>query len=147
MTVAPSLRSRTTSLSFAYTREGKSNMPSKGPCSHPTMENVHVQSNSFHERLSDLKTHNATGPDSIHAYVLKSGADQLAPILTRLYKYSLDFGEIPLDWKNAFVVPIFKKREKHVPSNYRPVSLRKPIKSLNTLSTVQKCDILTKTRF
>ena len=29
----------------------------------------------------------------------------------------------PLGWKNAFAVPIFKKGEKHVPSNYRPVSL------------------------
>ena len=65
----------------------------------------------------------ATGPDSIPAYVLKLAADQLAPILTRLYQHSLDTGETPSDWKNAFVVPIFKKGEKHVPSNYCPVSL------------------------
>ena len=43
--------------------------------------------------------------------------------MTRLYQHSLDTGETPTDWKNAFVVPIFKKGEKHVPSNYRPVSL------------------------
>ena len=107
----------------AYTREDKTNMPSKGPSPHPTMEKINVQSKGVHKLLSDLKTHKATGPDSIPAYVLKSAADQLAPILTRLYQYSLDFGEIPPDWKNAFVVPIFKKGEKHVPSNYRPVSL------------------------
>ena len=107
----------------AYTREGKTNMPSKGPSAHPTMEKIHVQSKGVHKLLSDLKTHKATGPDSIPAYVLKSAADQLAPILTRLYQYSLDFGKIPPTGKNAFVVPIFKKGEKHVPSNYRPVSL------------------------
>ena len=107
----------------AYTREDKTNMPSKGPSPHPTMEKINVQSKGVHKLLSDLKTHKATGPDSIPAYVLKSAAIQLAPILTRLYQYSLDFGEIPPDWKNAFVVPIFKKGEKHVPSNYRPVSL------------------------
>ena len=105
----------------AYTREDKTNMPSKGPSPHPTMEKINVQSKGVHP--SDLKTHKATGPDSIPAYVLKSAADQLAPILTRLYQYSLDFGEIPPDWKNAFVVLIFKKGEKHVSSNYRPVSL------------------------
>ena len=82
-----------------------------------------MQSKGVHKLLSDLKTHKATGPDSKPAYVLKSAADQLAPILTRLYQYSLDFGEIPPDWKNALVVPIFKKGEKHVSSNYRTVSL------------------------
>ena len=33
-----------------------------------------------HKLLSNLKTHKSTGPDSIPAYVLKSAADQLAPI-------------------------------------------------------------------
>ena len=98
-------------------------MPSKGTSPHPTMEKIRVQSKGVHKLLSDLKTHKATGPVSIPAYVLKSAADQLAPILTRLYQYSLDLGDIPPDWKNAFVVPIFKKGEKHVPSNYHPVSL------------------------
>ena len=78
-----------------------------------------MQSKGVNKLLSDLKTHKATGPDSIPAYVLKSAADQLAQILTRLYQYSLDFGEIPPDWENAFVVPIFKKGKKHD----RPVSL------------------------
>ena len=57
--------------------------------SHPRMEKINVQSKGVHKLLSDLKTHKATGPDSIPAYVLKSAADQLAPILTRLYQYHL----------------------------------------------------------
>ena len=32
-------------------------------------------------------------------------------------------GEVPIDWRRANVVPIFKKGEKEVPNNYRPVSL------------------------
>lgn len=32
-------------------------------------------------------------------------------------------GEIPSDWREALVVPIFKKGDKHQASNYRPVSL------------------------
>ena len=83
----------------AYTKEDKSNMPTKGPCSHPTMEKIHVQSKGVNKLLSDLKTNKATWPASIPAYVLKSTAGQLAPILTRLYQYSLDFGEILLGWK------------------------------------------------
>ena len=49
--------------------------------------------------------------------------DELAPILTQLYQYSLAEGEIPSDWRDARIVPVFKKGEKHLPSNYRPVSL------------------------
>ena len=53
--------------------------------------------------LLDLKTHKATGLDSIPAFVLKVGAHQLSLLLTRLYQYSLDTGEIPGDWKNGFI--------------------------------------------
>jgi hypothetical protein len=28
-------------------------------------------------------------------------------------------GEIPSDWRDAHIVPVFKKGEKHLPSNYR----------------------------
>ena len=50
-------------------------------------------------------------------------ADHLAPYLTKLYQISLDRGLVPDDWKKANIVPVFKKGEKHMASNYRPVSL------------------------
>ena len=40
-----------------------------------------------------------------------------------IYQQSLDSGQVPLDWKKADVVPVFKKGNKNTPSNYRPVSL------------------------
>ena len=58
---------------------------------------------SMSSLLLDLKTHKATGLDSIPAFVLKVGAHQLSLLLTRLYQYSLDTGEIPGDWKNGFI--------------------------------------------
>jgi hypothetical protein len=39
------------------------------------------------------------------------------------YQYSLAEGEIPSDWRDAHIVPVFKKGKKHLPSNYRPISL------------------------
>ena len=64
-----------------------------------------------------------TGPDSIPAFILKAAADQLSPILTRLYQTSFDTGQIPSDWREAWIVPVFKKGDRHKAANYRPVSL------------------------
>ena len=41
----------------------------------------------------------------------------------RIYPFSLDTGSVPSDWREALIVPLFKKGLKHVASNYRPVSL------------------------
>jgi hypothetical protein len=35
----------------------------------------------------------------------------------------LDTGELPIDWRDANISSIFKKGDKHLPENYRPVSL------------------------
>ena len=45
------------------------------------------------------------------------------PMLTHLFQRSLTTGDIPQEWKSAFVTPIFKKGKRYDPSNYRPVSL------------------------
>jgi hypothetical protein len=36
---------------------------------------------------------------------------------------SFDTGELPKDWRDANISSIFKKGDKHLPENYRPVSL------------------------
>ena len=43
--------------------------------------------------------------------------------MTKLFQFSLDTGSVPRDWKDANVVPIFKKGDRHNPANYKPVSL------------------------
>ena len=50
-------------------------------------------------------------------------AEELSPILSRIYQFSLDTGSVPSDWREALIVPLFKKGLKHMASNYRPVSL------------------------
>ena len=50
-------------------------------------------------------------------------AQELTPMITHLFKQSLDTSELPLEWKTAYVTPIFKKDRRSDPSNYRPVSL------------------------
>ena len=87
------------------------------------MPNIEVNWKGVHKLLKRLKPFKATGPDSIPAFILKAAADELTPILARIYQTSLDTGQVPSDWRDALIVPVFKKGDKHKAANYRPVSL------------------------
>ncbi|KAK4825812.1 hypothetical protein QYF61_002417 [Mycteria americana] len=63
------------------------------------------------------------GLDGIHPGVLRELAEVLTKPLSILYQQSWLTGEVPVDWKLANVMPIYKKGWKEDPGNYRPVSL------------------------
>lgn len=50
----------------------------------------------------------------------KVGADFICIPLSRIF---LDSGSLPRDWVTTNIVPAHKKGDKHLPSNYRPISL------------------------
>ena len=63
------------------------------------------------------------GPDGIHPLVLKHCSHELAPILKVIFTQSLNTGSIPSDWLMANITPVYKKGNKDLPVNYRPISL------------------------
>lgn len=106
-----------------FTREDANELPDKGPSPYPAMPDIVINPKGVSKLLKELNPHKATGPDELPSRILQMGADELAPALTKLYQYSLDTGQVPQDWRDANVVPIFKKGDRHQPANYRPVSL------------------------
>ena len=60
---------------------------------------------------------------SIPTFILEVAADEISPVLSKIFQPSLDTGEDPSDWKKVIIVPVFKKGDKHRASNYQPVSL------------------------
>jgi ribonucleases P/MRP protein subunit RPP40 len=48
---------------------------------------------------------------------------QVSMPLAALFNMSLESGEVPVDWKDAGVTPLFKKGKKYDVQNYRPVSM------------------------
>lgn len=62
--------------------------------------------------------------------MLKECKQQLADKLSNLINVSLSQGKIPMDWKRANIVPIFKGGSKEDPLNYRPVSLTSVVAKL-----------------
>ena len=89
----------------------------------PSMESIYISPEGVRKLLNGLQIHKATGPDEISTRLLKELADELTPVYTLLFQASVNQGIIPSDWKEANVVPIFKKGEKFKAENYRPVSL------------------------
>ena len=56
-------------------------------------------------------------------HVLKNCSEQLSGVLEIIFSKSLIEGEIPNEWREANITPLFKKGSKLTASNYRPVSL------------------------
>ena len=88
-----------------------------------TMPNIIVDNKGVLNLLNKLQLGKAAGADSIPSNLLKICSNQLAPVFTLLFQASLNQGKIPEDWKQALIVPIFKKGDRTIAENYRPVSL------------------------
>ena len=73
--------------------------------------------------LDRLNVHKASGSYGLNARVLKECSNEISPILALIYNESLARGEVPDEWRQANVTPVFKKGEKYDAANYRPVSL------------------------
>ncbi|KAF2357223.1 Reverse transcriptase domain [Trinorchestia longiramus] len=82
------------------------------------------------EQLSILKPYKSTGPDGLGPRILKETAEVISEPLTNIFNRSLETGIVPDDWKCANVTPIFKKGNKQIPNNYRPISLTSVISKI-----------------
>ena len=78
-----------------------------------------IKQEGLEKLLSKVNPSKSSGPDNIPNRILKECAVQLAPILQKIFQVSIDTGDLPKDWRDA---NIFKKGDKHLPENYRPVS-------------------------
>jgi hypothetical protein len=65
-------------------KENLNNCPNKGNSPYQTMSDIKINCKGVTKLLKKQNMHKATGPHSIPSLILKSAADQLAPILTEI---------------------------------------------------------------
>ena len=73
--------------------------------------------------IQKLKKKISSGFDEISAEILKMGAEVLVEPLTHIINRSIETGKFPTQWKHSKVCPIYKKGDRKLLKNYRPVSL------------------------
>ena len=73
--------------------------------------------------LQNLNCSKTCGPDLLPARLLRMSVEFIAPSLAQIFQLSLSTGKLPLDWVSANIVPIHKKGDKHLTTNYRSISL------------------------
>ena len=77
------------------------------------------------------------GHDGISVKMIKNCADSIAYPLTLVFQDSLVAGIFANDWKKCNIVPVHKKSDKQIFSNYRPfLFYRNAVKFLKTLFLV-----------
>ena len=73
--------------------------------------------------INSIKPRTAIGPDRIPSYVIKGCKSILAPLLLNIMNKSLQECVFPEEWKQAFIVPIYKNGDKFNYLNYRPITI------------------------
>ena len=89
----------------------------------PFMDEIVVTTEGVTKLLKVLNPSKALGPDELHPRVLKELSKELGPVFAHLFQQSINTGEIPKEWSLANICPLFKKGDRSLACNYRPVSL------------------------
>ena len=82
-----------------------------------------VTSEMVAKKTKAMKGNTSPGVDGIPPRLLMETVKQISMPLARLFNLSLKEGVVPFEWKEANIIPLFKKGSRNKSDNYRPVSL------------------------
>ena len=110
-------------FSSVFTREPEGDIPRIAPRTSTRIPDLIITVKMVLDALKNINVNKSCGPDNLHPRLLFELADIIALPVTILFNKTLKSGELPKDWKMAFITGIFKKGSRHLPENYRPISL------------------------
>ena len=74
-------------------------------------------------KINNMKENKSPGVDGISPKILKETVEQISTPLAHVFNMSLQEEIVPLEWKEANIIALFKKGSRNKSVNYRPVSL------------------------
>ena len=131
-----------------FTSEDTTNIPKLPGQPNTEMPKFEITVQGVTKLVEGLNGGKASGPDELPNLILKNAAKEISPFLKIIFDQSLQTGKLPDDWVEANVAPVFKKRDRHSPANYRPISLTCVCaKLLEHIILDKLCPIFRKTTF
>ena len=97
--------------------------PSFSPKQVPEMLPFTITAQDVKSALSEMKDKLTRTPEDIPSYFFKRAFLTTTSPLLIIFNASLQKNTIPPAWKQAIVVPVFKKGNRNQAHNYRPISL------------------------
>ena len=60
-------------------------------------------------KINNMKENKSSGVDGISPKTLKETVEQITTLLAHMFNMSLQEGIVPFEWKEANIIPLFKK--------------------------------------
>ena len=89
----------------------------------PTFNFRTISSNDVLRAINIIKLKSTVDQDDISQKMLKISANIIAPVLANIFNRSVQSCTFPDCWKLSIVTPVFKKGNKFLVTNYRPISI------------------------
>ena len=79
---------------------------------------LNISLDAVKSRLEKLREDKSLGDDELSPKLLKMISEEIALAVTILFNQLMIEGDVPLDWRSANVMTIFKKGSRNQPENY-----------------------------
>jgi hypothetical protein len=95
-----------------------------------------ISDSDVKQAISHLGSMKCVRPDDDPNFIIKGYSEIFTPLLSHIFSLSLLTGKFLSLWKQVAVVPIFKKGNKALVVNYRPISILNSQKFFKLLCTI-----------
>jgi len=87
------------------------------------MPDVFFSEKTVFNKLNKLNVYKSAGPDEMYPKILCECSASLSRFLSLFYTNSLNDMKLPNEWKLSLISAVYKKGDRDLPLNYRPISL------------------------